>query len=299
MNPKPLVSIITPSYNQGKFIEDTILSVKNQDYPYIEHIVIDGQSKDNTLKILEKYENRYNLQWISEPDKGQAEAINKGFKMSKGRIISWLNSDDTYLTRDVITRIVNAFLQNPRFSLIYGNRVIIDEKNHLKKLQYSKKFDYKQFLNGKCPFCQQSTFFRQEIIKEYQLDPKLQFVMDTEYWLKIAPSHHFKYLNTFIGCFRLHSSCKSISNRYINKWNQERKYLNKKYGLILKNKKIFSFSNILFRIKRLFRINYRNYYKVAIDVLKILSIPKEQFAFPIKINKIKTLKYIFKSFILL
>lgn len=103
---KPLVSIITPSYNQGKFIEETIQSVLNQDYPNIEYIVIDGGSTDNTIDILKKYEGR--LRWISEPDKGQSDAINKGFAMARGSMMAWLNSDDTYLP-GTVNKVVDIF----------------------------------------------------------------------------------------------------------------------------------------------------------------------------------------------
>jgi glycosyltransferase involved in cell wall biosynthesis len=104
---KPLVSIVTPSYNQGRFIEATLLSVRNQDYPNIEHLVIDGGSSDNTVEILEKYEKVYNLKWISEPDKGQSDAVNKGFERARGLIIGWLNSDDIYIDQQVISYIVS------------------------------------------------------------------------------------------------------------------------------------------------------------------------------------------------
>ena len=92
----PRVSIVTPSYNQGQFIEDTLLSVKNQDYPSIEHIIVDGGSTDNTLEILQKYEGSYSMRWVSEPDRGQSDAVNKGFRMANGEIVGWLNSDDCY-----------------------------------------------------------------------------------------------------------------------------------------------------------------------------------------------------------
>ena len=102
----PLVSIVTPSYNQGKFIEDTILSVKNQSYPNIEHIVVDAGSTDGTLKILRKYEKEYNLKWVSEPDEGQSDAVNKGFEMAKGEIVDWINSDDVYFDTMTISYVV-------------------------------------------------------------------------------------------------------------------------------------------------------------------------------------------------
>ncbi|MEM2568057.1 MAG: glycosyltransferase, partial [Candidatus Bathyarchaeia archaeon] len=97
-----LVSIITPSLNQGRFIRETLLSVKSQDYPCIEHIVIDGGSTDDTLMILKRYEGTYNLRWISEPDEGHSDAVNKGFRMAQGEIVGWLNSDDVYFDRSTV-----------------------------------------------------------------------------------------------------------------------------------------------------------------------------------------------------
>jgi len=104
---KPLVSIVTPSLNQGEFLEECIKSVKNQTYKNIEHIIIDGDSKDSTIDILKKYESAYNMTWVSEPDNGMYDAINKGFKMSKGEIMAWINCDDMYLPWSIET-VVNV-----------------------------------------------------------------------------------------------------------------------------------------------------------------------------------------------
>ncbi|MEC4686370.1 MAG: glycosyltransferase family 2 protein [Nitrospirota bacterium] len=123
------VSIITPSYNQGQFIEETILSVKNQDYPNIEHIVIDGGSTDGTLDILKKYDK--DIIWLSEPDNGQTHAINKGLRMATGEIIAWVNSDDLLLPH-AVSAIEKAFTSNIDAGFIYGNYKIIDTAgNHL------------------------------------------------------------------------------------------------------------------------------------------------------------------------
>ena len=121
-----LVSIVTPSLNQGRFIEETILSIKNQSYPNIEHIIVDGGSTDNTLDIIKKYDGTYNMRWLSEPDEGQSDAINKGWKMSKGEIIAYLNSDDTYMPRAVETA-VKFLTEHPDISMVYGGFNYIDE----------------------------------------------------------------------------------------------------------------------------------------------------------------------------
>ena len=115
----PKISIVTPSYNQAEFLERTILSVLNQDYPNLEYIIIDGGSTDGSVEIIKKYE-KYLAYWVSEKDKGQSDAINKGFQKSTGDILAWLNSDDTYLS-GTLFKVVKAFQENPNADLIFGN----------------------------------------------------------------------------------------------------------------------------------------------------------------------------------
>ena len=119
----PLVSIVTPSYNHGRYIEETIQSVLNQDYPNLEYLVIDGGSSDNTVEILKKYEGR--LTWISEKDRGQADAINKGFRMANGEILAWLNSDDTYLP-GAVQHSVRYLEAHSEVAMLYGEGYHID-----------------------------------------------------------------------------------------------------------------------------------------------------------------------------
>lgn len=293
---QPLISIVTPSYNQGVFIEETILSVKNQDYPNFEHIIVDGGSTDNTLDILRKYEGTYNMRWISEPDEGQADAVNKGFKMAKGEIIGWLNSDDVYFSVDVFSKVALEFLRQPTIDAIYANRVVIDELNNLVKLQYSRKFDYNKLLKSYYSLCQETVFLRREVIEKYQLNTNLYIVLDSEFWLRTGKHYNFKYVNEFFGGFREHTENKTVVEDYIPKWNKEKQYLMNEYGarryMIGKG---FPWQRIFNQVSALFSGGYINYYQLPLDIVRLFFSRQERLAFPIKIDKKKFFHYLIRS----
>jgi len=223
----PLVSIVTPSFNQGKYIEDNILSVKNQNYKNIEHIIIDGGSKDNTLEILQKYQHSYNMYWISEPDKGQANAINKGFKLANGEIVGWLNSDDIYFDVGVIKQIVHEFYHRHKADIIYGDVVIINEKNFILKVQCFPKFNYQRMLRGDY-IGQPGAFFRRKVVIENLLDENLQFGMDYEFWLRLGKKYNFIHIPKIIAGDRNHTERKILKRR--NEMVIERDQIMQKYG---------------------------------------------------------------------
>jgi len=155
----PLFSIITPSYNQGAFIEDTLIAVKNQNYPNIEHIIIDGGSTDDTLDVLRKYECTYNMRWISEPDRGQADAINKGFRMAKGEFITWLNSDDYYMHNEVISTVASYFNLYKSAHVVTGSGYFVNEKGtYLSPIIFRKDLVNLQFMRHADFMLQPSTF---------------------------------------------------------------------------------------------------------------------------------------------
>ncbi|MGM7719640.1 glycosyltransferase family 2 protein [Metabacillus sp. Hm71] len=184
----PLVSIITPSYNQGKFIRETIESVLTQDYKNLEHIVVDGGSSDETLQILKEYrELDSRFRFISEPDNGQSHAINKGLKMAKGDIIGWLNSDDTYVP-GAVNHVVTTFIQNPYYSMIFGSANITNVENEIIS-QFKARPVRLNDLFKSCPICQPAVFLRKKTLEELEgIDERLDFCMDYDLWIRIAKS---------------------------------------------------------------------------------------------------------------
>ncbi len=226
----PLFTIVTPSYNQGPFVEETILSVLNQNYPNIEYIVIDGGSTDNTLEILKKYEGK--IKWISEKDKGQADAVNKGFKMARGEILGWLNSDDLYES-GCIGKVVEYFISNPDVLLIYGNGFQINSDGSLKIPFKSGPVTFKK-LSKKNPLLQPSIFIRKEVLSKVgYLDIHYQYVMDYEYWVRIFEKYEKQtaYLPVYLSSWRLHGETKtSLSREKI--YDEMFEVLKKYYGRI-------------------------------------------------------------------
>ncbi len=237
----PKISIITPSYNQGQFLEETILSVLNQDYPNLEYLIIDGGSSDNSVEIIKKYE-KHLAYWVSEPDKGQADAINKGFSKCTGDILCWLNSDDV-LKSDSLQLVSDFFLLNRDIDCIIGDLEIINERGGLLVLKKSVPFDFKMHLYTACLIPQPATFFTRKVWQETgELDYRLNYQMDYEYFLRMADKgFNFALLRKPLAQFRLHENSKSISdykteffkdqiliqNKYIPKYIEKNKYKKK------------------------------------------------------------------------
>jgi len=201
---KPLVSIIVLSYNQGKYIRTTLDSILKQDYRPIEIIVVDGGSTDDTIKILHQYDHTPEVRWISESDRGVAQAVNKGFAHAKGEICAIQSSDDYYLPK-AISRIIRHFKENPELGLIYGDIVKIDAfGNELARYKISP-FSIKSFLSRETYIPQPSAFFRLELVKHLGgWDEKLPYVPDTDFWLRIVFHSRVKKINEFLGYSRAH-----------------------------------------------------------------------------------------------
>jgi GT2 family glycosyltransferase len=202
-----LVSIVTPSYNQAPYLEQTIQSVLGQDYPRIEYIVIDGGSTDNSVDIIKQYEDRLTF-WTSEKDSGQAEAINKGFARAKGEILAWLNSDDYYMLNTVSVA-VRCFEQNPDVVMVYGNMLAVDgEDNTLNILKY-KPLSLEDLLCFQI-IGQPSVFFRRSALeKTGMLEPTFHFMLDHHLWIRLAQQGRILHVPQIWSAARYHAAAKN------------------------------------------------------------------------------------------
>ena len=208
-SPLPLVSIITPSFNQARYIEATIQSVLSQDYPRIEYIIVDGASTDGTVDAIKKYEGRI-ASWVSEPDKGQTDAINKGFARAKGDILAWINSDDTYEV-GAVGAAVKFLLEHPNVGMVYGDCNFINESGGVIGKFNSAQTDQHLLRQGYVHIPQQTAFFRADLWKQVgPLDPSFYFAMDYDLWTRIAARSQIQYVPQMWANFRLHTSGKTI-----------------------------------------------------------------------------------------
>lgn len=208
MNKKPLVSIVTPSFNQREFLEETILSVLNQDYPAIEYFVIDGGSTDGSVEIIEKYQDRLSG-WISEPDQGQTDAINKGFERSQGEIMAWLNSDDLYHP-GAVQGAVNFFRNNPDIGLVYGDTDLIDSDGRKIGKFNAQQTSYQRLMRGGVYIPQPAAFWKRDLWeKSGPLDPGFFFAMDYDLWVRFAKLAPIQYNPQLWSSFRIHGEGKT------------------------------------------------------------------------------------------
>lgn len=209
---QPLVSIVTPSFNQAQFLEETIKSVLTQDYPNIEYIVIDGGSTDGSVDVIKKYQSRIAF-WVSEQDKGQTDAINKGFAKAKGDIFAWINSDDAYHP-NAVSEAVQFLNENPDVAMVYADCDFIDEQGRVIGKFASAQTDYQKLRRGYVHIPQQTMFFRAKYWKELgPLDPSFYFAMDYDLWTRIAKHAPIKYLpGRTWASFRIHTSSKTNVN---------------------------------------------------------------------------------------
>lgn len=268
----PKVTIVTPSYNQAEFLEKTILSVINQDYPNLEYIVIDGGSTDNSVDIIKKYEDKIDY-WVSEKDNGQSHAINKGFAKATGDIYNWLNSDDLLLP-GAIKIAVDYLMKHPDIKMVYGDRIIIGNDDRIiravEKPKYLKSWS---FLNARVP--QETTFFTRELWESVNgLNEELHLVMDTDLWEKFLTKTHFIHIPFFLGAYREHIGSKSVMSLGLQKENSQQaqkeiSYLRSTYNFKPKPKRIYKMIYFLNHLRFVFEKSSK---KRRLEVEDILSL---------------------------
>lgn len=206
----PLVSIVTPSYNQAKFLEKTIQSVLNQNYPNMEYLVIDGGSTDGSVEIIRKFENDISA-WISEPDQGQAHAINKGFHLAKGEILAWLNSDDIYYP-GAVEQAVSFLLENPQVGMVYGEIDLINESDQVIGQFNARQTNYRRLMQGYSDIPQPAAFWRAELWRQVgPLDTSLFFAMDFDLWVRLSKANEIRFIPKLWAGFRIHQQSKSTT----------------------------------------------------------------------------------------
>ena len=206
---RPLVSIITPSYNQVKYLEDTIQSVIRQDYPNLEYIIVDGGSTDGSREVIKRYQDKL-AWWVSEPDQGQADAINKGFRKAQGEIIAWLNSDDLYLP-GAISSAVGLFQDNPTAGVIYGDAVSADADGRLLNELRLRSWGTRDFLQFNI-ICQPAVFMKRSIVEKIGLlDPSYHFFLDHQLWIRLSRETEFLHNPEIWAVSRYHQDAKNVT----------------------------------------------------------------------------------------
>jgi glycosyltransferase involved in cell wall biosynthesis len=208
---KPLVSIVTPSFNQAPYLRRTIESVLSQDYARIEYIIVDGGSTDGSQAIIQEYADQL-AYWESTPDKGQTDAINKGFKRANGKYLAWLNSDDIYQPGAIAEAV--AFLEaHPEVGMVYGDCTFIDAEDRQIGRFPAAQTDYARLRRGYVHIPQQASFFRADLWRKVgPLDPSFYFAMDYDLWVRLAKEAPLVYLPGSVwASFRLHGDAKTIA----------------------------------------------------------------------------------------
>jgi glycosyltransferase involved in cell wall biosynthesis len=208
--PGPVVTIITPSYNQGRFIRSTIESVLSQNYPQLEYIVMDGGSADETAAVVKEYSSR--LTFISAKDRGQSHAINRGFQMARGSVLAWLNSDDLYLPGSICAA-VEALTRNPAAGAVYGEGYLIDSAGESpSRFPWTQTFDLWRLTHLSDYILQQTVFFRRDALDQVgYLDEDLHYTMDWDILIRLGKKYPIEYIPQYMACLREYPETKTLA----------------------------------------------------------------------------------------
>jgi glycosyltransferase involved in cell wall biosynthesis len=211
MTAQPLVSIVTPSFNQASYLRAAMQSVLDQDYPNIEYLVIDGSSTDSSVDLIKKYSAKLAF-WVSEPDRGQTDAINKGFARVTGKYLAWLNADDR-LNHYAVAESVDFMESHPDVGLVYGDADYIDSRGRVIGRFPAAQTNYAALRRGYVHIPQQAAFWRRDLwLQVGPLDPTFTFAMDYDLWVRLAKLSKLQYLPRPWAQFRLHEDSKTLQN---------------------------------------------------------------------------------------
>jgi glycosyltransferase involved in cell wall biosynthesis len=249
----PKFSIIIPSFNQSEFLEKTLLSIINQNYPNFEIIIIDGGSTDDTLSIIHKYK-AYISYWVSEPDKGQAAALNKGFRFANGDIFGWQNSDDIYLP-DAFWGVARIFASNKKIKIIYGNWYCIDVQDKVTETHYALKPRKPHSPYENIDAYNQCIFWRREVHERFgSFDESLHQKMDTDMVIRFLVGENlasFHRVNAFLGAFRQHARQKTDHNKMNDEVFFEEQAIERKMGFKSKQAIAGKYYRLRYRLAQL------------------------------------------------
>ena len=250
----PRISVVVPSFNQGRFLERTILSVLNQNYSNTELIIIDGGSTDETLSVIKKYEDAI-AYWVSEPDEGQSHALNKGLAAATGDIFAWQNSDDIYLPGafELVSRV---FMENLEIAVCYGNWISIDENDDITDIHYALKPRRPHAPFENMDAYNQSMFWRLSVCRKCGgFDEHLHSLMDTDFMIRsmqaVGPAGYFK-VDAFLGAFRWYTDQKTDFSKMTDQQQVEERYLEEKYHFPSKSSMKGKYYRTRYRFAQLF-----------------------------------------------
>ncbi len=226
-SPWPKISVVTPSFNQAEFLERTILSVLDQNYPNLEYIVIDGGSTDGSIEIIRKYADHL-AYWVSEPDRGQSHALNKGFNKATGEIVGWLNSDDLYC-HGALHLAAQALLGDLTAEACFGGIYIIDKDDQIVNALWPTPPDKRYTFHVGLDIHQQALFWRRSLMARIgMIDESLNFVMDLDFILRILLNAKIIRIKSHLGMFRLHVAAKTTTIKGVSR--KEHQVIRERYA---------------------------------------------------------------------